>query len=282
MFVVALFAGAIALATLHWFAPLDERLDWFLHTRRISAGFGLAVCAFLLFEHARLGLVRPLVGYGLAAYLAITLLFANDGRTGQVLLLLLLVCAAFRAAPRRWRLPTVAGVAVAAVLLAASSNAVRVRMAETAAELRTAESSAPGEPWSRVELLRTGWTVVERHWPLGTGWASYPHAFNGVALERNRKALEASGEVSVNPHDEFVLQLGAGGLPALVLFAAWLLVPIVTGTRRGAGPWGGAMACIAFAFAVDAALNSVLLDFTEAHLYAALLAWLLAQPRPEA
>jgi O-antigen ligase len=279
VFLVALFAGALFLGSLYWFAPLNDKLEWFLHTRRISAGFGLAVCAFLLFEQARFGLIRPLVGYSLAAYLAVTLLFANDGRTGQVLLLLLVVCAAFRAAPRRWRMASVFGVVVTAVLLAASSNAVRVRMAETALELRTAESSASGVPRSRVELLRNGWTVVEQHWLLGTGWGSYPQALNEVALARDRKALEASGELSVNPHNEYVLQLGAGGLPALLLFVAWLLIPLVVGTRRGASPWNGAMACIALAFALDAAFNSVLLDFTEAHVYAALLAWLLAQPR---
>lgn len=281
VFTLALFAGAACLATLYWLAPLDGRLDFFVRTRRISAGFGLSVAAFLLVEHVRLGLVRPVLGYGLAAYLAATVLFANDGRTGQLLLVLLVICAAYRAAPRRLRLPSVFGVVIAAGILAASSSAVRVRMAETTAEFRTAEASAPGVPWSRVELLRTGWTVAERHWPLGTGWASYPHVFSGVALERNRQALEASGQVSVNPHDEYVLQLGAGGLPALLLFVIWLVTPVVVGTRRGAGPWGGAMACIAVAFAVDAALNSVLLDFTEAHVYAALLAWLLAQ-QPEA
>ncbi|HEX2545567.1 MAG TPA: hypothetical protein VHL79_11840, partial [Ramlibacter sp.] len=55
VFINGLILGCLLLAAAHWLAPLNDKLAWFLHTRRVSAGFGLAICAFLFFEHARLG-----------------------------------------------------------------------------------------------------------------------------------------------------------------------------------------------------------------------------------
>ncbi|MBA2676011.1 hypothetical protein, partial [Ramlibacter sp.] len=97
---LGLMAGALWFAALHWLAPLSPRLGAFVASRRISAGFGLSVCAFLLFEHARLGALPRAAAYAGAGFLVVTVLFATEGRTGHLVLVLLLACAAWRAAPR--------------------------------------------------------------------------------------------------------------------------------------------------------------------------------------
>jgi O-antigen ligase len=273
-----LMLGAVAFATAHWLAPLSEELEQFLHFRRISGGFGLAVCAFLLFEHARLGHLSPRVGYGLAAFLALTLLFASNGRTGHIVLLVLMLCAAFRAAPPKLRVAVVAATLVAGLLVGYFSKPIRSRMGETWTEMQASGNGQPAAPESRTELLRTGLEVVREHWLVGTGWARYPRAFSEIAAQRQGN-LPPDGGGAVNPHNEYVLQLGAGGVPALLLFVLWLGWPMWRALReRGRqGPWAGAVGCVSLAFAVSALFNSVLLDFTEAHFYVAVLAWLLVR-----
>jgi O-antigen ligase len=270
--------GAVAFATAHWLAPLSPELEQFLHDRRISGGFGLAVCAFLLFEHARLGRLSPWAGYGMAGFIAVTLLFASSGRTGHVVLLILMLCAAFRAAPPRLRLAVVAATLVGGLLVAYFSGPIRSRMGETWTEMLASGDDAPSAPESRTELLRTGLSIAREDGLLGTGWTRYPKIFSEVAAQRQGSPrLEGAG--AVNPHNEYVLQLGAGGVPALGLFVLWLGWPIWRALReRGSrGPWAGAVGCVSLAFAVSALFNSVLLDFTEAHFYIAVLAWLLVR-----
>jgi O-antigen ligase len=87
----------------------------------------------------------------------------------------------------------------------------------------------------------------------------------------------APGTYSDNPHNEYLLQSGAGGLPALALFLLWLALPLRLALRPSAGPWAGTLGCVTVAFAVGCLFNSLLLDFVEGHLYGAVLAWLLAQ-----
>lgn len=279
-FVNGLMLGAVLFASAHWLAPYDARLEWWLHTRRISGGFALAACAFLLFEHARLGKLPAWFGYGLAAYFAATVVFASAGRTGHLTLLLLLLCISFRAAPRRLRLGAMLATLVCGLLIAYASNPVRARLVETWQEVQHSQTGARGAPWSRTELLRTGAVVAERNLPLGTGWEAYPRVFSAVAVERLGSALQENGSsVSVNPHNEYMMQLGAGGIPALLLYLAWLGVPMwrAVRERRSDRPWAGAVGCLALAFAAGSLFNSVLLDFVEGHFYAAVLAWLLVR-----
>lgn len=273
-----LVVGCILLAAAHWLLPYVPSLQWPLHTRRISLGFGLAVCAFLLFEHARLGRLHRGFGYTLAAFLAATLVFAYDGRTGHLVLLVLVLCAAYRSAPARLRLVVVLAALAASLALAAMSGTVRARAAETWAELQASETATAVPAGARMELLVVAAEVVERGGALGVGWHRYPEVFAEIVASHHRTTVNQLS--AVNPHNEYLLQLGAGGLPALLLFLAWLAAPLWRAARPGErppSPWPGVLACITLAFALAAAFNSALQDFIEGHLYAALLAWLLVR-----
>lgn len=279
-FANGLLLGALVFAALHWLAPLFPKIyHYFLFSRRVSGGFGLAVCAFLLFEHARLGRLPAAVGYAGAVFLAATVIFASEGRTGHVVLLALLVCAAFRAAPVRLRLAVVLAILVTGVLVAGASDPIRMRVEETLRETQSTSAGSIGSGSStgtRIELLRTGAEVAGQHWLAGTGWGDYASVFQQAAAENGMKPEHA--RVS-NPHNEYLLLLGAGGLPALLLYLLWVGWPMWVGLRdRGRHPrWTGPVGCVALAFALGSLFNSVLLDFTEGHFYGALMAWLMVR-----
>ncbi len=282
-FANGLMAGSLVFAALYWLLPFVPRLYEFLHYRRISAGFGFAVCAYLLFEHARLGRLSRPAGYGAALFLAATVIFACDSRTGYVVLLFLLGCASFRAAPQRLQLPAALVMLVIGLMVAAASPSVRMRVAQTQdnieAAIRGTATNGTNSTTARVELLRSGMEVAHDHWLLGTGWQTYPKAFQLASAERHANTSVVLGAQSTNPHNEYLMQLGAGGLPALLLFTIWLTWPMWRALRElpTGTPWAGAVGCVALAFAVAAMFNSVLLDFVEGHLYGALLAWLLVR-----
>jgi O-antigen ligase len=215
-------------------------------------------------------------------FLAATILFASGGRTGHVILLALLLCVGFRAFPARVRLAAVLAMLVAGVLIAAASSSVRTRVMET---FRDAQTSTAGKvnPYSsteqRLELLRVGADLASRHWMLGTGWLAYSPAYHQTAVERKSPVAARPPDAGDNPHNEYLLQLGAGGLPALGLYLLWVGWPMGRALREDGRkrPWAGAVGCVALAFALNSMFNSVLLDFVEGHFDGALLAWLLVR-----
>lgn len=135
VFIRAVMAGAVLLAAMYWVALLEPRLYSVLGTRRISAGFALAVCAFVLLVRAD-ARPRPWPGRALSAFMAVTVLFAIDGRTGHVVLLVLASCAAWQHSPRRWRWPAALAIPLLVVAVAMGSDAVSSRLKETVAGSR--------------------------------------------------------------------------------------------------------------------------------------------------
>ena len=282
-FANGLMAGSVLLAALYWIGPLGhpQYADWLL-LHRISASFGLAVCSFLLFEHARLGRLPRVLGYTASFALMLTVLFAIDARTGHVVMLLLLACAAFRAAPRRARIAAVVCALTLAVIAGAFSPSVRLRVQETLVDTQASSEGKPvivSSTAARIQVWHNALAVAREHWLVGTGWQNYTQAVQQVAARRYADPSAVPGALSVNPHNEYVMQLAAGGVPALLLFVLWLAWPVslaVRDTARGR-PWASAVGCVALAFAVAALFNSLLLDFVEAHFYVAVMAWLLVR-----
>jgi O-antigen ligase len=281
-FVNGFMLGSLVLAGLYWGGlALGSRIQW-LQSHRISAGFALALGAYLLLEHARLGRVPRMAGYLAAAWAACTVLFVVDSRTGHVVLVVLLTCAAWRAAPPRARVGAGVAALLVLLLLGTMSPTVRQRVVETVQEAQASsrgELRADSSTGVRLELLQNGIAVAREHWKLGTGWHGRQQAVEQVARERHPDPRPVPGALSTNPHNEYLLQLATGGLPALLLFIAWLASPMWRSvrTRDPANPWHGALGCVALAFAIGCVFNSLLLDFIEGHVYAGLLAWLLAR-----
>ena len=284
VFLRAFVAGCVFLALLYWSVMVEPEMRHVVGARRVSAGFALSVCAFLLALRAR-GHPHAWWLRGLAAFLTLTVLFALDSRTGYILVLLLAASAAWLQAPRGWRWMAVLAGPVIVLVLAFSSDSLEERVSETLAGSQPA--SATGEFTSttiRIELVRISSDLVRRHWLTGVGYANYGSAHEQAAHARHpgltpqeagRRALLLR---SSNPHNEYVMQLAGGGILALALFVGWL----VAIGRRAASvgrPMGGVLAALIIAFAIGSLFNSLLLDFIEGHVFVALLALLVAESR---
>lgn len=285
VFLRGVVTGAVLLALAHWAALVAPAYAYLLNSRRISAGFGLAICAFLVLMrgHSR---DKPWRARALAAFLALTVIFAIDGRTGHVVLLVLAGCAGWFHSPRRWRLAGALGAPLVALALALSSSAVNTRLQETIAGSQLGPDGALTSTGIRIQLARLAFDLSRQYALTGAGFANYPTVHEQAAQRRygGNPATEPylhSGWVRAsNPHNEYVMQLVGGGIVSLALFLAWLGLA-AREAARARPRTGTTLAGIVLAFGVGCLFNAMLLDFVEGHLYMALLACLLAQIRDE-
>ncbi len=281
VFIGGLIAGSVLLALGYWVSLVVVTSPQpLLITRRISAGFALATCGFIVLMRAR-GQPRVWPARALAAFLAVTILFAIDGRTGYLMLLLFASFAAWTHSPprRRWLAALAAPLLI--LMVAITSVGVRDRFKETLASMQPGVLSSTVV---RVELLRIATDLARQYGATGAGFANYAVVHEQAA--RARSASEPGDTANLrahwlrvsNPHNEYLMQLIGGGVASLSLFLAWLGVALRTGARARTTA-GAMLIAITLAFAVSCLFNSSLLDFTEGHLYMALLAWLLAEIR---
>ncbi|HTH78659.1 MAG TPA: glycosyltransferase family 9 protein [Ramlibacter sp.] len=279
IFFRAFIAGCVLVTIVAWATLPVEAWRINVQTHRISASFALAIAAYLLVVRSPSG-PRRWPSLACALLFAVTVLFAIDARTGQLVLVLLGAVAAWQRVPPRWRILATLGMPAVLAGIALLSPAVQGRIVEMqAARHSTAVPDEADSTGVRLQLIRITAETVREHWLGGVGYANYAKAHEQAAQkvyanEPDRDAyLRGFYSHIGNPHDEYALQLVAGGIVGLVLFAAWL----------GAAGWQArrvpALAGAVIAFAVGCIFNSLLLDFTEAHLYAALLAWMLADAR---
>jgi O-antigen ligase len=284
VFFRSLAAGAAFYAALHWIALGVPQAAAFVAPRRISAGFTLAVCCFLLLEYAR-GRTTAWRWRALAAFLALTVVFLIEGRTGQLVLLLLAAYAGFTHSSGRWRWAAALGAPLVVLAAAVASPAVQLRASETLSGLRAVQSPAATSTGIRLELMRYGLQLARENFVAGAGFTRYGE-LQDRAVQQHEAGLPAPNlqmqdvlARTPNPHNEFLMQLVGGGLPALALFLAWLTLPVL---RRATPRWQPGLVGLVLAFAAGCLFNSMLMDFTEGHFYVAVLAWLLAAGDPGA
>ncbi|TFY99141.1 hypothetical protein EZ313_21455 [Ramlibacter henchirensis] len=279
-FLWGLGAGTLAYALAHWVAPWFPALSQELAPKRISAGFCLALAAYLMLHQ---GGRFAWMWRGIAAVLAATVLFRIEGRTGHVVLMLLAIASVWNLRPGRWRMPAAVGACVALVLVAFNAPPVQTRMKETLSGLSTMRMGAETSTSIRLALLANGWTIAAAHQPLGVGFSRYaefhePVARRRLAQEPDWNPQKASWEVFANnPHNEYLMQLACGGVPALALLLAWIAAAAFRRDASGRAP--PALTGLVLAFAVGCLFNSLVMDFVEGHFYTVVLAWLLAGER---
>jgi O-antigen ligase len=277
----AYFVGALVLLILSyavWLGLLhyaDER------------GFSSTDNAVLLKNAITHGFLMSLLAYGTAVYAlrsvgwrrwafalvamvaAVNVWFAVQGRTGYVVLAVLLLWLAYS----RW---TAKGLVVAAVSLGGLLGAAyqwtpvfQQRINDAAEEARDyRQMTHPGETsiGSRFHFWKRSAEWMTQHPLLGAGTGGWAEAFyeategdDGYMHNRTRD----------HPHNEYVhlaVQLGPIGL---VLFIALLTTALVR-ARRLPDQYAALAQGLVIAFAVGALFNDLLRDSTESHLWAVL------------
>ena len=276
--------GCVYLMLWLWASHASEHAYEIAQRQRISASMSLAIAAYLLLLRAPRG-PRKWLNFAAAALFTFTIFFGIDGRTGQVVLLLLAACAAWVLAPRGWRVVAAVGVPALLVATALLSPGVQGRMSEMEAAWHS--TKVPDEADSsgiRLQLLRITREAVREHWLRGVGYSHYQEAHRAAA--QVVYAGRPDGPVFLsrfwsslnNPHDEYVMQAVGGGIAGLALFLAWLSAGLWQARRTHSA----ALAGLVLAFALGCLFNSMLLDFIEGHVYVVLMGWLVAEWRGRA
>jgi O-antigen ligase len=221
---------------------------------------------------ARARAPRLLLAAGAAAAAA-HVLWLLIGRTGYVLLLVLLMTwAALRAGWRRALPAALIGAALLGVVALSSDTFVQ-RVRSTFAEVEEYRASGTLTSWgARYEFLRAAGRIwlASPLWGHGSGSVPVEHA----RLPRNHTA--AAELTTSNLHGEFAelaVQLGLLGVGAFL----WLLVAHGRRARELEPCWRDLAIGLLVAMAAGSAFNSLLRDFTEGHAYALLAGTLLAR-----
>jgi O-antigen ligase len=227
----------------------------------------MAMGAFLFAElamDARTGWQRWLC-WGLAVLAIINVMVMTKGRTGQLILVVLV----FYWGYARWHWRGLAAMAVAGGALIAGlalvpgpfSERARLAVAETQAWQPGSAASMLSSTGSRLEFYRNSLAIIAEHPLLGVGTGGFPLAYAAH--------VKGSGMAETrNPHNEYLhitVQLGVVGLAAMLylFFVQWrqaprLPTPVETHIARS----------LVLMIATGCLFNSLLLDHTEGLLYA--------------
>lgn len=274
----------LALSFLFWWGFLPEGgfikgtpYDAVVFKLKITHSVFMAYTAYLLALYARESRQagRRWVLAALALLAAFNVLFMVQGRTGQLVLLILLVYFLIGSRGRRAMLAALgAGLLAVGAAYYMPSSSLHLRAQTTIKEF---ENWRAGKPATLANMRLESWSnsfeIVRRHPVLGAGTggfaAAYAKQVEGTSMSR-----------APQPENQYLLtavQLGAIGLAALLaLFAAqWHLA------ARLAAPMATEIArALVLTMAVGCLFNSFLWDHTESLFYAWLTGLLYTGLRP--
>ncbi|NTZ08514.1 O-antigen ligase family protein [Burkholderia metallica] len=246
----------------------------------IAAGmFG----ALLFYQAADLALTArtalPRVACAFVAALALVNVFVMlQGRTGQIVAVLLILVIAVRFVLLQRRQSTLrAAVAAGALVLSGIALVVAActvhngRLAEITTEVQQyRQSDAVTSTGLRLEWYKKGVELFRQRPVLGYGAGGLELEFQKLSAGKTA----AEGQLTANPHNEYLLmavQLGAVGL---LLFVN-LIVQIARGSRALDPRSRHLLLAWLMIFAIGSLANSLLLDFAEGHLIVLLAGILL-------
>ncbi|MDH4324489.1 MAG: O-antigen ligase family protein [Betaproteobacteria bacterium] len=275
----AFFAGALVLLALSYavylglFTYVDER------------GFSSAENAVLLKNAITHGFIMSLLAYGTAvlamqrlgwqrwALALVSLLAAANvwlavqGRTGYVVLAILVLWFAYSRWSWKGLAASVAGLALLLVAAYQWAPVFQTRVTQAAQEARDYRFQGhPGETsiGSRLHFWKRSAEWLSAHPIAGAGTGGWVEAF--YAATEGDDAYMHNRDRS-HPHNEYVhlaVQLGPFGAG---LFAAMLFVAF-RNARRLQGEYAAWAQGLVLAFAVGSLFNDLLFDSTEGHLWA--------------
>ena len=207
---------------------------------------------------------------------AINVALMSQGRTGQMILVALLLYLAHTIWPRRTVLMAAAIAAVVIGALISGAGGIHGRFSEALDEWHNWK---PGEAaqtsvGQRLEFYRNSLAIVREHALIGTGTGSFTREYAGQVAGTAMTA-------TINPHNEYLnigVQLGAIGVLALlyVFFCEWRWAPMLPTESERHLARG-----MVITFAVGCLFNSLLMDHTEGLWFAWMTGLLFAGLQPQ-
>ncbi|WP_175775598.1 O-antigen ligase family protein [Burkholderia anthina] len=215
---------------------------------------------------------------GVAAWSLINVFVMLQGRTGQVVALLLILVVAVRFVLLLRRQSALrAGLAAGALLLAGAALVAAActehngRLVKVVSEVQQyRQSDAATSTGLRLEWYKKGFELYRARPVLGYGAGGLEFEFQKLTAGKTA----AEGQLTSNPHNEYMLMAVQLGTLGVLLFVN-LIVQIARGSRaldpRSRHLLLGWLAI----FAIGSLANSLLLDFAEGHLLVLLAGILL-------
>ncbi|MBN3734798.1 O-antigen ligase family protein [Burkholderia sp. Tr-20390] len=272
------YLGLTAIGPAHASALPTSRA-WVFKNHIASGMFG----ALLFYQAADLALstrnaLSRAAYAGVAVWSLVNVFVMLQGRTGQVIALLLILVVAIRfvlllrkqSALRAWLAACV--LALAGVALVVAVGTMRNgRLAEVTSEVQQYhQRDAVTSSGLRLEWYKKGIELYRQRPVIGYGAGGLQVEFEKLAAGKTA----AEGQLTSNPHNEYLLMAVQLGTLGLLLFIN-LIVQIARGSRtldpRSRHLLLGWLAI----FAIGSLANSLLLDFAEGHLIVLLAGILL-------
>jgi O-antigen ligase len=242
----------------------------------VTQGMGFAAACFLA---VMLALRDPGIDRRLrfalvaaAVLLAANLVFVTSGRTGHLLLLILLGVAAVQLLSGWRRAAAIAVLPLLAALALSASSVLQTRFGMMVDELRDPLASENISGMGiRVVMWKVSAQMAAEQPLLGYGMGGFPAAYESAIKQSAYTGWAATP--TLDPHNQYLLVQLQAGLLGTAAFAWFLL----TGFRsRGPDPWRAAGRAMLLGWCASALATSVFTAFAESHLLMPLLGILLA------
>ncbi|MGU7781895.1 O-antigen ligase family protein [Burkholderia sp. PU8-34] len=215
---------------------------------------------------------------GVALWSLVNVFVMLQGRTGQLIALLLILVVAVRfvlvlrkRSPLRAGLAAGALVVAAAALVAAACTIHGGRLVKVVSEVREyQQKDAITSTGLRLEWYKKGLELFQARPVIGYGAGGLEFEFNKLAQGKTA----AEGQLTSNPHNEYLLMAVQLGSVGLLLFVN-LIVQIARGSRTLDPRSRHLLLAWLAIFTIGSLANSLLLDFAEGHLIVLLAGILL-------
>lgn len=213
---------------------------------------------------------------------AINIIFLVNGRSGQVIMLVLFVWFCWEA----WRWKSIKWLTMLAVVIAGfyllSSDLPKGRLLEIKQEVMNHDpSQAPTSSGIRLEFYKNSVTLIKQNPFFGGGTGSFEHEYRLLAETQKTVSTYVP-----NPHNEFLLTGQELGIVGFLLLGAFFIIPWILSYRidaiqKNTSAEGYALRGLVLTLVVGSLFNSLLLDAGEGKFYCVLAGVLLSAYQPK-
>jgi O-antigen ligase len=261
----------------------DIGQGYFVFKGRIAHNIFMAFSMYLMLHLAVIqsSLVKRWIWISLSILAALNVLFLVNGRTGQILMLLLFMWFCWESwgiKATKWLIGLLLAASVTYLFAPSTPN---FRLTEIKQEIINHKANeAPTSSGERLEFYKNALTLIKLNPIFGGGTGSFEHEYKLIAEKQNTLSTYVP-----NPHNEFLLtwqELGIFGLILLIAFFAihWKTSYKIDNSQLNNEYYSYALRGLIITIFFGSLFNSLLLDAGEGKFYCVLAGVLLSAYQP--